>query len=286
MNSKGIDAQALVLEDVQRSVNEISDQIGTTQAAQEKAAIINWLSSYDYVLHHQQACQTYCQNTCLWMLDNTSFKTWLESRPGSLWLSGPAGSGKTVLTSFVIKHLQTHCSPRNAVAYFYCNANTSQSLSTETVLSSLLSQLCISEVPSSVIKLYRKAIGLSGKPGPLSIEKLKATLADVIQAHGNFTFVVDGIDEALEPHALCEILYSFTKMPGSRLQLFLSSRPDFEVEAALTDVPSLTASNNSLQQDIELYVKHRLIVDRRLAKLSDGTRSHIYRALMKKSDGM
>ena len=286
MNSKGIDAQAILLEDVQRSVNEISDQIGTTQAAQEKAAIINWLSSYDYVLHHQQACQTYCQNTCLWMLDNTSFKTWLESRPGSLWLSGPAGSGKTVLTSFVIKHLQTHCSPRNAVAYFYCNANTSQSLSTETVLSSLLSQLCVSEMPSSVIKLYRQAIGISGKPGPLSIEKLTATLADVIQVYGNSIFVVDGIDEASEPHALCEILYSLTKMPGSRLRLFLSSRPDFEVEAALTDVPRLTANNNAIQHDIELYVKNRLVVDRRLAKLSDGTRSHIYRALMKKSDGM
>ena len=220
------------------------------------------------------------------MLENPSFKKWLESRPGSLWLSGPAGSGKTILTSFVIKHLQTQCSPKNVVAYFYCNANTIQSLSTETILSSLLSQFCVSEVPSSVINLYRQATGVTGRPGPLSVEKLRATLADVIQVHGSSTFVVDGIDESLEPRGLCEILHSLTKVPGSRLRLFLSSRPDFEVEAALADVPSLAASNTVLQKDIELYVQHRLAVDRRLAKLSDGTRSHIYRALMERSDGM
>lgn len=111
-------------------------------------------------------------------------------------------------------------------------------------------------------------------------------LADVIKSQGNATIVIDGIDEASDPKALCETLYSLTNMPESRLRLFLSSRPNFEIEAALLDIPKLSASNHALKQDIEIYVNHRLAADRRLAKLSEGTKSHIYRALMKKSEGM
>lgn len=219
-------------------------------------------------------------------MDDRSFTEWLGSHPSSLWLSGPAGSGKTVLTSFVIKHLQIHASLPGEIAYFYCNANTSQSLSTGTVLASLLSQLCGSELPSSVVKEYRQSTEITGASRPLTIEKLIFMLADVIKSQGNATIVIDGIDEASDPKALCETLYSLTNMPESRLRLFLSSRPNFEIEAALLDIPKLSASNHALKQDIEIYVNHRLAADRRLAKLSEGTKSHIYRALMKKSEGM
>lgn len=274
------------MEDVKRSISDLSEQFSTTQAAQEHAAIIAWMSTYDYAEHHQQACQTHCETTCQWILSEPYFKAWVGSRPSSLWLSGPAGSGKTVLASFVIEYLKKHSSPTDVIAYFYCNANTSQSLATETVLASLLAQLSGSSIPSVVSKMYGQAMELGRAPRPPTIDQLTTALGEVINSIGNPIIIVDGVDEATNPEALCNILYAFTSLTGSWLRLFLSSRPDVEMNGALVDVSRLCASKKVLIDDIETYVNYRLAADRRLSRLSEETRSHIRRALVRKSEGM
>jgi Cdc6-like AAA superfamily ATPase len=244
------------------------------------------MSTYDYVEHHQQARQTHCASTCQWILNEPYFKAWVGSRPSSLWLSGPAGSGKTVLASFVIEYLQRNASPTDVIAYFYCNANTSQSLSTETIMASLLAQLCGSAIPTSISKLFRQSAETGQAPRALTVDQLTSVLGEVIKSIGNPIIVVDGIDEASHPEVLCNILHLLTSLPGSWLRLFLSSRPDVEIDAALVDVSRLCASKQVLTEDIKTYVKHRLAADRKLARLSEDTRTHICRALVNKSEGM
>lgn len=118
-------------------------------------------------------------------------------------------------------------------------------------MASLLSQLCGREVPCSIHELSRQAREINGASRPPTVDQLKSALADVIRSHGNPTVVVDGIDEASDRDALCRILYSLTSLPGSWLRLFLSSRPDFEIDTALVDVPRLCASKKVLTKDIK-----------------------------------
>lgn len=160
-DSKGINAQAPSIKDIKTSVDHVSDQLGAmvnAQAARELNRIMKRFSTIDYGLLYRQASQKYCEKTCCWVLDNLLFKTWLQSTPTSLWLSGLVDSGKTMLTTFVIQQLQQNrifagnillpdavfltkersTWTKARLAYFYCDANTSETLGTEAVLGSIL----------------------------------------------------------------------------------------------------------------------------------------------------
>lgn len=109
---------------------------------------------------------------------------------------------------------------------------------------------------------------------------------NVVQFEGDVIFVVDGIDEAAEPEFICKFLLSLTRVPGSRLRLFLSCRPSRSIEAALKETPTMVASEQIVEHDIEIYIEERMTLDRRLARLSDDSRSGISHALVSKSHGM
>jgi Cdc6-like AAA superfamily ATPase len=231
---------------------------------------------------------------------------WLESTPSSLWLSGLAGCGKTMVTTFVITHLQKNETFDGRVllpdaaflteerskwtkarwAYFYCDANTYETLSTESGLGSILAQLCASEIPPVVEREYRKAREKAGVPAPATIEELYDMLTDTIRSESDVVIVIDGVDEAAEPESLCQLLCSLTTLYGSKLRLFLSSRPNESIKTSLKDPPRLIVSTQVLTHDTQIYVGQRLSSDPRLIKLSDKIRSQILNKFISKPDGM
>ena len=48
-----------------------------------------------------------CAGTIRWFLESSKFTSWRDS-PGTsgLWITGPPGSGKSVLAKFIIQHLE------------------------------------------------------------------------------------------------------------------------------------------------------------------------------------
>ncbi|KAJ7905153.1 hypothetical protein B0H13DRAFT_733583 [Mycena leptocephala] len=63
-------------------------------------------------LHHE--------GTGNWFLDGPQFGEW-KDKPGSLWIRGHSGAGKSVLSSIVIRKLFNDRAEGAAVAYFYFN---------------------------------------------------------------------------------------------------------------------------------------------------------------------
>ena len=61
--------------------------------------------------------------TCRWIFDRPKFQDWETSISSSdvmriLWIHGPPGFGKTVLSARIVEHLQSE-NP-DCVAYFFC----------------------------------------------------------------------------------------------------------------------------------------------------------------------
>ncbi|KAF8464885.1 hypothetical protein BDZ91DRAFT_783484 [Kalaharituber pfeilii] len=87
-----------------------------------------------------------------WLYEMDKYKEWVESCPSALlWCHGIPGSGKSVLSAAVVKHLldtriqQTNCgSGKTFLGYFFCNFSEHRSLEFEEIIRSLIKQvLCV-----------------------------------------------------------------------------------------------------------------------------------------------
>ncbi|KAL5605175.1 hypothetical protein FOVSG1_005322 [Fusarium oxysporum f. sp. vasinfectum] len=67
-------------------------------------------------LELRNMCRT--EGTCTWLFERQEFKDWRDAKKNSvLWYNGPPGSGKSVLASAVINHLQEQ--PESEVVHFF-----------------------------------------------------------------------------------------------------------------------------------------------------------------------
>jgi hypothetical protein len=103
----------------------------------EVATFCHWET--DLQVHYDRCCP----GTCEWILLTPEFSSWENSHePGDLHLVGSAGSGKTIMSAFLINHLRNKYPKERLsahdpfVLYSFCTLRTQ-----EDVLSSLLRQV-------------------------------------------------------------------------------------------------------------------------------------------------
>ncbi|KAH8817555.1 ankyrin repeat-containing domain protein [Flagelloscypha sp. PMI_526] len=86
--------------------------------------------------------------TCRWLLENSKFVQWMEKR-GIFWFRGLMGTGKTVMSSFIIETLLARDDIR--VAFYYFEFTNPSTLSEEALLRSLRKYLLRSLVTFSAL---------------------------------------------------------------------------------------------------------------------------------------
>ena len=81
--------------------------------------ILKWLSPLDPWPKHKEARDQYREGTQDWFFSHPTFHRWLSGDVQVLWCLGPMGTGKTVLMSAVLEHLQqSHSAERDTAAAF------------------------------------------------------------------------------------------------------------------------------------------------------------------------
>ena len=228
-----------------------------------------WFESME---DRQDNVQTAHKNTFEWTYEKaspTNFEDWLHNRNGIYWIMGKAGSGKSTLMKFWLKHpqiaaaLKSWAHPKKLVitSYFFWNAGTVMQKSQKGLLQSLLfGVLCqcpelIQSVCEAKVKAYQP---FEGQVQAWTQEELWHALRQLsLQAGGNarFCFFIDGLDEYDGPlEHMVEVLQSLGKW--SDIKLCISSRPDnaftdaFEAEAG-----SCSALQDLTRNDIKKYVR-------------------------------
>ena len=117
-------------------------------------AISGWLSPIPVAARHKQMSSCRSKDTGRWLLDTKDFQAWARPEAAavevpSFWMHGIPGSGKTVLASNVIDHLQSapgaDADPLGskdvAIAYFYFDFGNTAMSRTDNMLRLLLCQL-------------------------------------------------------------------------------------------------------------------------------------------------
>ncbi|KAI9878652.1 MAG: hypothetical protein M1830_000323 [Pleopsidium flavum] len=247
----GVDTLVVGLETL-KGVRDIEQQLKDEDAQK----VLEWLSSSNMHQKQQDIYSRRQNNTGEWLLKEVTFVEWLttDSSHPTLWCPGNPGSGKTVMSSIVVDHIQTISGSEVAIAFVYCDYQDQARQTASDLVATLVKQLAVRgpEQLQQVFNLH-KHVENGQIPSLRQLETLLLSLC------GNFarTFViVDALDECTvleERERFLSVLQSLEK---ASIKTLITSRPNLgDIKAQLRHAPQVEII--AKESDIRTYVKEK-----------------------------
>ncbi|KAF3762569.1 hypothetical protein M406DRAFT_263163 [Cryphonectria parasitica EP155] len=279
-------------------ISGLRKEVRDFQAEEKRDKLLQWLCSIDPSENYNAARDKHENGTGDWLLrDSEEFKTW-RMCPGSLlWLHGKAGSGKSILSSSVVKHLRERCAsaPETALAYFFFSFSDLEKQKVDGMLASLVKQLYTGQHGTlQQVKVLAEYMEKHMRPDTKTLESILLAMAREFSA----TFVViDALDECParngERKKLLNSLSSISRNMPDTLHILCTSRAEPDIETGMSTVLSppsraamdLTAHQEGLDHDIRLYIDS-ILASAEYSSWPDDVKGEAKASLIKKADGM
>ncbi|KAJ6514678.1 hypothetical protein DFH09DRAFT_1049102 [Mycena vulgaris] len=225
-----------------------------------------WLGSPDMKKKQLSTLQLRKEGTGRWLLESEKFIHW-QDNPGSLWIRGPSGVGKTVLSSAVIselvadqlsfKNLANFRSP--AIAFFYFDFKDKEGRAAESALRRVILQLS-AQSPNSYRALEERYISKSNGQTWPTYQELQEILEELLLELDRTYIVLDALDECQEAdqRRLGEFVSTLQKWNQTPLHLLLTSQPRRIFTEWLAGVPCIDIESDITEKDIRLFVDSEL----------------------------
>lgn len=283
--------QSDAIDGITKRLTETALAASSSSASRDRIKLLEWLSSYEYDEMHTRTRALVQQDTGQWIFETEHYRCWRNSTPSLLWLYGISGSGKTVLASTIIEQLRMETLLADSVvAYFYCDGSDAESLNLETILGSLLRQICLkrNELTPEIERAYEAAADSSGRRAKPTLNQLERLLFSCIKhTHGkSYIIIVDGLDESNHKVDLCEIFKRLISERACSVKVLVSSQPESEIKSAFSVNPQLSVQSVGQRRDIELYIDDRLQSVPRLRNIGGDVKNTIARELKSNAHDM
>lgn len=266
---------------VLRAIIEMADEISQQKSpkplssgASDKSlddlerACMEQLNIIDIATAHQSYLQVYVDGTLQWLVNNDKYAAWASATQASLlWVTGPPGCGKTIMSSYVSEILSEKTIGASIVCHFFCDARTREHRNFVNMLRSLIYQIVIRR--RRLLRVVRKARSLQGPQLFQQPSALWQLLLDIIKVERQkqVIIVVDGIDECDEQtqHMFVNRIAKFVQQAGdSSTKFFITSRPQtpdyFRLPSDETTLSRLDLESlqDMIGQDVVHVIQHRL----------------------------
>jgi len=221
------------------------------------------------------------------MLRSPEWNNWIEGQNRSLWIHGIPGAGKTVLASYLIEEIKSHCKAlsekRRTHIYYYCYFGHDQDEALP-FLRWVINRLCRESdaVPSCVYNMFKHG-------GTPSLVGLMDALELMLSASFDTVYItIDAIDESMSRACLLKLLRDLaTDARFEKLQLLITSRQYLDIERVMEDVSvAVSMSNPLVDEDIRTYVKSQLHTLPNFKRWPPNLLVEAEQALMSKAKGM
>ncbi|CAH0048258.1 unnamed protein product [Clonostachys solani] len=193
-------------------------------------------------------------------LQYEDFEAWRDnSTPSSLLVLGPPGLGKSVLSNFVVNHIQQFAKTRcnNKVIFFFCNIKDDNKRTASSVLRGLIVQLCGDKRYFQKLPNRFQTKGGSEAFRSAAFDELWRTFDDLVQSgqHSRIFCVIDGLD-VYETAGMEDLVTKLGEMAGRcPIWLFFTSRPDGPVG---NFTPGTKRNLRQPNHDIEVFITKQL----------------------------
>ncbi|KAJ7112573.1 ankyrin repeat-containing domain protein [Mycena epipterygia] len=245
-----------------------------------------WLKFPSDMAEKQHAMQKlHHEGTGNWFLNGGQFHEW-KKNPGSLWIEGQSGAGKSVLSSSVIAQLFDNKATANtsAVAYFYFDFRNEQNQLVEVMLRSIILQLS-AQSPNTYMVLDQQYNLSSGQTLP-TYQNLLDILDKLLLDLGSTYIVLDALDECNEHDLLVQFILLLrgwsSKTP---LHLLFTSQTREMFTASFEGMEHVALELKTTQADIAAFVTSELKSNFKLKRWAKHT-VEITTKVVEKSNGM
>ncbi|KAL4894380.1 ankyrin repeat-containing domain protein [Aspergillus ambiguus] len=233
---------------------------------QRRIELLEWISPVPFGDHHGNVKERRTPGTGEWLLRDESFCKWERAdSSGVFWLQGSPGTGKTYLTSRVIDLFQGMLGdpPKDeGFAFFYCNKNEEDRGNARSIFRSYVRQLSTTPTsPESIQTELKDACEKARASGSnLSFETCRERIAESLDIYPKTTLVIDAFDEC-DPESrdlLIDALNNLLSQTKNTVKVFISSRPDPDIQALLAGSTSVSIQASHNQADIQKFLEQEL----------------------------
>lgn len=273
------------------------DDVNQLRSDIEKDKIFHWLNPPDASQNHTRAIEARHPGTSTWILEHEKFLKWKSKKGSFLWVSGLAGSGKTVLASSIIEdiaQLTPACnsmSPKTALIYFYFDFSDSRKQTHHAMVKSFIVQLYDQSNQSSEVltEVFHSCHDGHNEP---SKSQLYEMLHDYLEMFTDVYIVIDAQDETTDPAGTFHFISSTLDRGRDKLHVLVTSRERLELNPFLKHLSrnhnTLVLQKQPIIQDITHYIRERIQSDPALERWSKmpALRISIEKKILQKSDGM
>jgi Cdc6-like AAA superfamily ATPase len=269
---------------------DIADSVGELckhQINLEREAILNWLTSVDFVPQQSDFINRRQAGTGEWLLDSPEFHTWLNREGQTLFCPGIPGTGKTILTSIVVDNLcnRFYNDSTTGIAYIYCNFRRQEEQTAEDLLASLLKQLAQGQslLPNSIISLYDKHKNRRTRP---LFHEITKVLQSVAAMYLRLFIVVDALDECQTSDG-CRARFlraMFDLQAKYGVNIFVTSRSIPEITEEFQG--SMSLEIRATEQDVRKYLNDKISYLPSFVRRSPELQEKIKSEIIKAVDGM
>ncbi|KAI1457122.1 hypothetical protein F4805DRAFT_467607 [Annulohypoxylon moriforme] len=291
------------------SIVEMSSTVKDVEAIlndNEKRRILSWLKpKIDMHDFHSEQHDKQEDETCEWITASHGWRQWLNG--GSLepdgyerfiWIFGIPGAGKTVLASFLIDAIGTHCRA-TGYSFYYCHHERNQ----DETLHFL--RWIVGDLSRQIGRFIPQELEELSKGENFSISGLMDCFLLVsrrFKQEGRRVYlVVDAVDESSKPRKrFLDVLIQIGTDPDFRhVSLLMTSREEPDIKAAMTggeedeSAPScgvrhtaITMSNIDVMLAIRTYVKKQFAKNERFQTWHPDFRTRVEEELARNARGM
>ncbi|PQE12785.1 Ankyrin repeat protein [Rutstroemia sp. NJR-2017a BBW] len=286
-----------ILSSVETEVNKIHNEVQDTSNdvkhltfKQKQEKIDHWLSAPDPSTNYNKALQQRHEGSGLWFSNNDIFDKWKTQPNSLLWLHGKSGCGKTILSSTIIKDLQSEISFQ-PLLYFYFDFTDTKKQHLENMVRSLISQLYYKHPNTSQTLDSLFSLCEDGKEQPDS-ESLRKVLLQMIEQANEVWLILDALDECNTKKQLVSWIQEVLNSEQRNIHLLVTSQRVPDIEAGIKEFAHhdniMEIESSVIADDIEAYIRTRVRGGKefkRWQKLPK-IQNHIEIELTKKADGM
>ena len=201
--------------------------------------------------------------SCEWILSRPVFQSWLDdesARSRILWVYGLPGCGKSVLSSFVIRHLQDK---GHNCQYFFFSFGDYLKRTISLLLRSLAYQIAtvVPEFRAQLGKLADDNVRLEKAEGRTIWQKLFKSKLSNIRLQKPIYWIIDALDECDAPEKLLGLL-SFIDTSRCPLRVMLVSRKTQGLSLAYQRLQSSVQVDHlnigDVKEDLESYAAQEI----------------------------